>query len=405
MISGAILVALIVSVVAQTPIIFSTIEPSLTAIQAAAATAQVGELTSDVQGAAFTRFIQIWLENTDYTSAFEDPSLQTLAEQGITLTNYWANTHVSEPNYISVVGGDYFGLNGDNFERLPENVSTVVDLLETKRISWAEYQEDLPYAGFQGFNYSNQKTFANDYVRKHNPLVVYDSITNNASRLSNIKNFTSFYDDVQHHHLPQWSFMTPNMTNDGHDTNVTFTGKWALDFLQPLLSNQYFTSDTLILVTFDENETKAIGNRVFALLLGGAVPKHLHGTTDSTFYSHYSCISSVSRNWRLPSLGRNDVGANIFELVAEATGYHNKAVNTTGYYANFSIPGYLNSNKWAPIPVPITTGNVLQSVKDTWGNSTAQTPYNADSAVPYDGYGAQVADSNPGTQHGCYASL
>ncbi|KAK9482650.1 phosphoesterase family-domain-containing protein [Lipomyces starkeyi] len=388
MICFAVLIALASSVAAQTPISFSTIEPSLTDIQAAAATARVGELTSNVHGAAFSRFIQIWLENTDYTKAAADPSLQTLSRKGITLTNYWASTHPSEPNYISVVGGDYFGMNSDNFERVPANVSTVVDLLATKGISWAEYQEDLPYAGFVGFNYSNQETFASDYVRKHNPLVIYDSIANNETRLQNIKNFTSFTDDLHKHRLPQWSFMTPNMTNDGHDTGVTFAGKWALDFLLPLLGNGYFADDTLILLTFDENGTKAIGNRVFSILLGGAVPTHLHGTTDDTFYTHYSCISTISRNWGLPSLGRNDVGANVFELVAKATKFQNKVVDTSGFYANGSIPGYLNSNAWAPLPVPITTGNVLQSVKDTWGNSGVESPYNGDSALPYDGYRA-----------------
>ncbi|KAK9242594.1 acid phosphatase [Lipomyces tetrasporus] len=383
MISFALCIVLASSVAAQTPITFSTIEPSLTAIQEAAATAPVGELTSSVKGAAFNRFIQIWLENTDYTKAAADPNLQALAKQGITLTNYWASTHPSEPNYIAAVGGDYFGLNSDNFERVPANVSTVIDLLATKHISWAEYQEDLPYAGFQGFNYSNQQTFASDYVRKHNPLVIYDSIASSESRLSNIKNFTSFANDLHHHKLPQWSFMTPNMTNDGHDTGITFAGKWSLDFLQPLLMNEYFTTGTLILLTFDENGTKSIGNRVFSILLGGAIPTHLHGTSDDTFYTHYSCISTVSRNWGLPSLGRNDVGANVFQLVAKATDFHNKEVNTTGFYANSSIPGYLNSKTWAPLPVPITTGNVLQSVKNTWGGSNEQPPYIADSALPY----------------------
>jgi len=43
---------------------FSTIEPSLTQIQAASATATPLSPTSNVQGKAFNRIIQIWLENT-----------------------------------------------------------------------------------------------------------------------------------------------------------------------------------------------------------------------------------------------------------------------------------------------------------------------------------------------------
>jgi len=111
-------------------------------------------------------------------------------------------------------------MDNDNFHAIPSNVSTVVDLLDTKGISWAEYQEGLPYPGFQGFNFSNQQTFANDYVRKHNPLILYKSVTENATRLELIKNFTNFYDDLNHQQLPQWAFFTPNMTNDAHDVSL-----------------------------------------------------------------------------------------------------------------------------------------------------------------------------------------
>jgi acid phosphatase len=127
---------------------------------------------------------------------------------GITLTNYWATTHPSEPNYCAVVGGDNFGMDNDDFHSIPSNVSTVVDLLDTKGISWAEYQEDIPYPGFQGFNYSNQVTYANDYVRKHDPLILFQSVTNNATRLSLIKGFDSFSKDIQAQTLPQWAFVS-----------------------------------------------------------------------------------------------------------------------------------------------------------------------------------------------------
>lgn len=56
-------------------------------------------------------------------------------------------THPSEPNYMSAVGGENFGLDGDPFIEVPQNVSSVVDLLEDKKISWAHYQEDMPYTG------------------------------------------------------------------------------------------------------------------------------------------------------------------------------------------------------------------------------------------------------------------
>lgn len=90
-------------------------------------------------------------------------------------------------------------------------MSTLADLLNTKGISWGEYQEHMPFPGYQGYNYSNQETYANDYMRKHNPLVSFDSVSSNDTALRLIKNFTTFYDDIDNKVLPQWAFITPSM--------------------------------------------------------------------------------------------------------------------------------------------------------------------------------------------------
>jgi hypothetical protein len=82
-----------------------------------------------VPGKAFDRFVQIWLENTDYATAASSPVFQQLAQHGLLLTSYHGVTHPSEPNYIASVGGDFFGMGDDAFYHIPENVSTVVDLL------------------------------------------------------------------------------------------------------------------------------------------------------------------------------------------------------------------------------------------------------------------------------------
>ena len=87
------------------------------------------------------------------------------------------------------------------------------------------------------------------------------------------------------------------MTSDGHDTSVTVAGVWLRAFLEPLLEDSCFLDNTLILITFDENETYTIQNRVFSILLGDAVPKHLVGTTDNSYYNHYSELATVEANW------------------------------------------------------------------------------------------------------------
>ncbi|ONH67792.1 putative acid phosphatase [Cyberlindnera fabianii] len=351
--------------------LFSTIQPSNDEIDASRLTAQTNHYTSNVEGSAFNRFVVIWLENTDFDKAAESDGLHWLAQYGVTLTNYWAVTHPSEPNYAASVGGDYFGMGDDNFNRFPKNVSTVVDLLESKGITWGEYQEDMPYAGFEGFEYVNQQNGANDYVRKHNPLVLYDSVATDSDKLANIKNLTTFYEDLENETLPQWMFITPNMTSDGHDSTIDVSATWTRNFLEPLLCNEYFMKDTLVLVTFDETETYSVKNKVFALLLGGAVPEEKRGTVDSTFYQHYSEISTVEANWDLPHLGRHDVDANVFQIVADKTGVTNVDVDTTNRVNNHSYVGWITDETYDfPAPnvnaVNMNGKPILDSIKSVW---------------------------------------
>lgn len=57
----------------------------------------------------------------------------------------------------------------------------------------------MPYSGFEGYQYKSVINNAsyNDYVRKHNPAILYDSVTNSENRLSQIKNFTMLYKDLE----------------------------------------------------------------------------------------------------------------------------------------------------------------------------------------------------------------
>jgi hypothetical protein len=42
-------------------------------------------------------------------------------------------------------------MHDDNMYHIPSNISTVVDLLEDKGVTWATYQENMPTDEFYGF--------------------------------------------------------------------------------------------------------------------------------------------------------------------------------------------------------------------------------------------------------------
>jgi len=289
-----------------------------------------------VKGKVFDRIIQVWLENTDFATAASTPIFESLAEQGILLTDFNSVTHPSEPNYIAAAGGDFFGAADDNMYHIPSNITTIVDLLEDKHISWATYQENMPSNNFYGFEFSapNYASPASGtypyYMRKHNPLIIFDAISQNPERMTRLRTFNDFANDVVNGTLPQWIFVTPNMVNDAHDTTIDFAASFLEYWLVPLLTDPRVNGEkTLILLTFDENENHAIQNTIWTLAMGTAVPLNLRGTTDDTLYTHYSTLSTVQANWDLKSLGRQDTNAsvsNVFSFVAEKTGYKNVKV-------------------------------------------------------------------------------
>jgi len=104
-------------------------------------------------------------------------------------------------------------------------------------------------------------------------------------------------------------FYTPNMENDGHDTDITFMGTYLSNVLYPKIQN--LPVGTLTLITFDEDDTLG-NNNVYATLLGDMI---ITGGSDDTLYNHYSQLQTVESNWNLPNLNTNDgTAANLLTM-------------------------------------------------------------------------------------------
>ncbi|TLS26928.1 hypothetical protein PpBr36_04178 [Pyricularia pennisetigena] len=381
-------------------------------VAAAAATAKTLSPTSNVEGKAFNRILQIYLETTAYENTINNTDCQALINQGILLTNMYGVAAPSQPNYVAPASGDYYGTNSDSFLLVDKNVSTIVDLLEDKNISWGDYNEGLPFTGYDGFEYSNP--VEGNYARKHNLLIRFQSVVQNPDRLAKVKNLTLFYEDLNKQQLPQWGFVTPNLYNNGHDTNISVSCNWTRSFVEPLLKNTYFNDGkTVVYITFQANgEFPLARNHVAGILLGSAVDKDLVGTKDDAFYNHYSELSSVQANWGLHTLGRWDVGANVWSWVARKTGdairsWNNDIAGGTfeSYYWNQSYGGVFSSADTSlhvyPAPNLALTQNgrsVLPAIVDAWKRQCGSflgrsTDYDHDDDGQFGDYGNSGADS------------
>ncbi len=169
------------------------------------------------------------------------------------------------------------------------------------------------------------------YAARHNPFVYFHSILDPPGRCSaHVKPLPPIADDLASvATTPNFSFITPNLCNDGHDatpcvgTNVDGTkeggliaaDKWLAKYVPLILDSPAFKQDGLLMVTIDEsgdigtpagataccNEPAGLntampgmvgpgGGRIGTVLLSPFIQP---GSVSHTPYNHYSALRSL----------------------------------------------------------------------------------------------------------------
>lgn len=253
-------------------------------------------------GKWFDHILIIQFENHSEKEVLADPNFAKYAKMGRAFTDYYAITHPSQPNYWTQVAGDHFGITDDSSHDLPQ--TSVFDTFEENGVSWKAYMEAYP-------GNCNAASSVGTYYRKHNPMISFDRIRNNATRCSKIQNSKALDADLAAGTLPNYGYFSPDINNDGHNTGVKFAGNWLDHFLTPRLAQ--FPPKTLIVISWDEDDYTE-KNKILVSLLdphGSIFPT---GSTDTNRYDHYSLLRTVEDNWGLPTLGRNDDKATPFSF-------------------------------------------------------------------------------------------
>jgi hypothetical protein len=215
-------------------------------------------------------------------------------------------------NVVAQIAGDLLGVTNNNDYDLGtiqiQHTNKLVgkkmvgDLLEEKGYTWKSYQEAYPGGCFLGTQ--------RPYYRKHNGFMSFTQVTSNTTYCAeHIVDSSQLYKDLGANRLPNFIYYTPDINNDAHDTGLDYADKWMYDFLCPLLSNSTFMNGTLVVVTFDEDDSLN-NNNVYTVLIGSMAPV----TVDNTWYNHYSLLRTIEDNFGLGTLGRNDDKATSFKL-------------------------------------------------------------------------------------------
>ena len=133
---------------------------------------------------------------------------------------------------------------------------------------------------------------AGEYARKHVPLADF-AATADAAHLLPSTAFPSNYDS-----LPAVSFVVPDLAHDGHDGSLSTADRWLHDRLGGYAAWAR-THDSLLIVTFDEDDHDTSDNRILTVITG----QHVKPGTYSERIDHIRLLQTVEAAFRLPPLG------------------------------------------------------------------------------------------------------
>ena len=339
----------------------------------------------------------IMLENNGYSATFgsptKDPYLaKTLPSEGALLKDYYAIGHFSNDNYAAFISGqppnsanqlDCLSSGYANFPSgdgqkngiqqgagcvFPAAVPTLASQLSAKGFTWKGYEEDMgndpsrdggvtcghPTLGTKDPTTAAVK--ADGYTTRHNPFMYFHSIIDNTTTCKKDvvpmggttgtmptgtpKGVTGLVTDLKSvATTPNFSFITPNLCDDGHDypcKNTTGAGqgggsavgdinKWLSTWVPIIKASPAYKENGLIEVTFDEAEEPKLdataccgetkgpaadsggngqsgpgGGVVGAVLLSPFIKA---GTVVTKEYNHYSSLASIEDLFGLAHLG------------------------------------------------------------------------------------------------------
>ncbi|HVC09398.1 MAG TPA: alkaline phosphatase family protein [Elusimicrobiota bacterium] len=252
----------------------------------------------------FKHMMIVIFENTDFKTALAQPAFAEMARRGALLTNYYAVTHPSLPNYVALIAGGTRGVFSDADASAPGR--NLGDLLEAAGKSWKVYAEGYPGG-------CDLKSRAGPYARKHVPFLNFADVQKNPAACARVVPASQLAKDIRLGHLPDYSLYIPDLNDDGHDTDAAYAAGWFAGRFKPLLKNPKFMKGTLLVLTFDEDSQgrddggKGLNhNRVYTVLYGGMIRP---GAVSAGHYTHYSLLRLAEDDWGLARLDSGDASA------------------------------------------------------------------------------------------------
>lgn len=298
-------------------------------------------LLSTISWAQVPQSRHVWLlteENHSYEAAIGNSSMpyfNSLASKYGLATQYYAEQHNSISALMWLVAGQ--PITANNNTTTCYSVNNLGRRLIAQGYKWRSYQEDLPYAGFEGTSNLN-------YVRRHNPIIDFTDTCASSQKVNSVP-YTQLATDIANHATPNFAYLTPSLANDAHNGTLATADYWISKHVPAILALPEFRpgGDGVLFIVWDEadlssdgvtqdnrcasNIPKGCGGRVATLVIGPQVKPHYKS---SVRYDHANLLSTVCALMGLSSCpGAGAVGlpmSDFFKTVNIATPFPNTVV-------------------------------------------------------------------------------
>jgi hypothetical protein len=290
-------------------------------------------------------------ENKDYAQIVDPaaaPNIARLAASYGDASQFFAEVHPSEANYVALLGGDTFGIfDDDAFYCKPRSTEPFCtgatapaypdhtvrarhlgDQLTAAHLTWKGYYEDLPEPGSLAVTASDPK-FDNGtrktalYASKHSGFMNFADVQSDPHRAERIVGFDQLERDLASGDLPSFALIVPNQCNEMHGlhgegvpADCDGANKAALirrgdGYVGALVKKIQSTpawsgpGNVAIIVTFDEGGGKTRegccgvtpdkpsnfgGGHIPTIVITNHGPR---GVRDATPYNHYALLRTL----------------------------------------------------------------------------------------------------------------
>jgi phosphatidylinositol-3-phosphatase len=243
------------------------------------------------------------MENHEYgtiVGSSAAPYLNELIARYGLATQYYATSHPSEPNYVSLVAGSTLGVTSDGVYNLAR--PNLFSQLATAGLAWRVYAQDDPTGCFTGTSASGGQDgpgAAGSYARKHNPAISLASVAGDPAQCRNIVPLRTFDPGAA-----PFEMIVPNLINDMHSGSIGQGDAFLQALVPTIIGSAAFKSGGLLFITFDEGSSSAgslgdHGGHVATVIIGAGVTR---GYRYGAYADHSTLLRTTEHLLGLPCL-------------------------------------------------------------------------------------------------------